>query len=79
VAKEKELIMRNVCPECEANIVPRLHPSIAASFICRHQLEGMSGDQLRQMFPAAVSVFSEVLSSSKHNTAKESASHVSRN
>jgi hypothetical protein len=63
--------MPNVCPECERDLVPRLHPSVAETFICRHQLEGMSGDQLRQMFPMAVSVFSEVLNSSKSITAKE--------
>jgi hypothetical protein len=63
--------MPNVCPECERDLVPRLHPSITASFVCKHRLTAMSGDQLRQMFPAAVSVFSEVLNSSKHNTGKE--------
>jgi ribosomal protein L37AE/L43A len=68
--------MRNVCPECERDLVPRLHPSITASFVCRHQLEGMSGDQLRQMFPAAVSVFSEVLNTSKSITVGKALENV---
>ncbi len=51
----------NVCPDCEINVIPKLHPDLRAGAICTHRLMEMNRDEYRALFPALDRVTKEIV------------------